>query len=195
MKMRFVGGNMKTLKQARTLLFVMLAAASILPGCGKSNGSGTAVYGAAGFVPIGSYPGGGSGCTQLTNPNTSATLTFAGTLAANTTSLQANLGLYGINSYTGGYGAQYNRQNMFGDSISIYVSGTSAYAVVTLAQPTVADVVYYNGGNVCGLYINASVIPGGTSGSGWSGNFGGGTIALTQNGTWVVTSTGSIMQL
>lgn len=187
---------MSTLLRARAVLLAVLVAFSILPGCGKKNDNNGVIGGPVGFVPIGSIPGGygSGGCVTLPDPNVPVTLTFAGTLVANTSSLQAHLGIYGTGANTGGWGAMYNHSNVFGDSINIYVSGQSAYAVVTLAQATVANVVYYNSGQICGLYMNSTVVPGGTSGSGWTGNFGG-NIYLTRNGTWVVTSSGQAMAL
>ncbi len=181
--------------QTRLALFVVLAAFSILPGCGKKNsGDPGAVVG--GGPVVGTIQGiGGNGSCASVGYNTSTTLTFSGTLNQGYTGLVAQLPVYGYGATSGGFSSNYYRNNVAGDSLNVYVSGAQAYAVVTLGVNTVNAIIqgqqgYSGTGQVCGLDINASIVPGGTSGQGWSGTIGGGVIKMWANGRWVTYANG-----
>jgi hypothetical protein len=142
-------------KSIYTLLALLVV--SVLPGCGKSsNNTGTyGVYGGAVFSGGGA---GGTGCYNLnqyyqTNPNAAFQGTFAGQGYVSPANGSVQAVMYG--SQTGMPGANYARSNSAGDSIQMYVAGNQAIAAVTLSPATVAAIVYYRGGQLCGVYVNS----------------------------------------
>jgi len=182
--MRFVGGNMKFNKKA---LLGMLAAVSILPGCGKKNDTpAVAVGGPAAVTAIGSGQ-----CLNISY-NTAQYITFYGSLTQGYTGVVGQLSAYGYGSTSYG-GSNYYRNLNTGDTVNVYVSAQTAYAVVYLSANTASAIVQgsnyggaYNGSaQVCGLDINESVIAGGTTGPGYTGTMGGGYIRMWGNGRWI----------
>lgn len=172
---------MKLNRQTSVALFVMLAVFSVLPGCGKKNDGGPAGPAVAVAPAIGQVSG---GCATI-NPNTSNTITFAGTLYNNQgSSLVGQFSAYGIGTYTGGFASSFWRTNYLGDRIDLYMSGTQAYIVVTFGQ-SASNAIYYSGGGggswgggwsgggaVCGLYLNAYYYNA-TQGGAWQGTLAG----------------------
>ena len=178
-------------------LLVMLTAFSVLPGCGKSNGTAVATGGVASVSAIGSGQ-----CATVTY-NSAITLTFYGQLQSGVEGIQGNLSAYGYGSQSFG-GSNYYRNLSTGDSLNVYVSGTTAYAVLSIAAATAAAIVQgqssgygggYGGGysgtaQVCGLALSESIIAGGTSGAGFTGTMGGGYAYLWGNNNWITYGNG-----
>lgn len=112
---------MSITKKARAALLVMLFSISILPGCGKNkNADGVGV----GIAPVGIIPGQVAGKTNfVVSGQIGATgySTFSGTLSAAGGAAPAV--------------APYTRGNVY-DSISVYISGNTATAVVSLDSST-----------------------------------------------------------
>jgi hypothetical protein len=149
--------------KSKILATLALLAISILPGCGKSNNSGVAVsgvYGGGYYNNYGTYNGQAMGCYNLTsylqsNPSGGFQATFAGIGSISQYTGAVAGEMYGSQSGVGG--ANYIRQNPYGDNAQLSI--TSAYgnatAVVTLAPATVAAIVYYGGGQLCGIKFNS----------------------------------------
>ncbi len=170
----------------KKFLITALVSLAILPGCGKKNNDAPVnVATAPAFTPIGGGVGGAGGCAAL-NYNTAQTITFYGQIGGYS-GVTGNLQVYSYGSQRAGYAGTYNRSNVAGDSLNVYVSGQQAYAVVTLAANTVNAIIAgsYSGyggssGQLCGLYINASIVQNQNWGS-FTGNLSG-TIAPLGNG-------------
>jgi hypothetical protein len=177
---------MKITKQARAALFVMLAAISILPGCGKNKneGQGVGVIGVGVPAPIGIYGGTiNGGCTNLLGATGAVTLYFSGNATFNFGSINGVLQL-GTTGIPAGYPNQYVRTNGFGDSATVAISGNTAYAQVTLAPITV-QTINSGGGTVCGLGISSmTIVNGNQMAGGLMGPIGqGGGPARASNGS------------
>jgi hypothetical protein len=199
-EMRFVGGNMKMSKQANVVLFVMLSALSILPGCGKKNSDPAPVLGGPIVQPIGvpAYPGGpivqpggvGGGCIGI-GYNSAITITFSGNLTqqygygSTPSGLVGQLGAYSVGAQTGGFASNFTRSNAAGDTLNVYVSGSQAYAVVTYNVNTINAIVAGGNNQICGLDMNVSIFNPAQSGSGWTGTLGGGVLKMWANQRWI----------
>lgn len=143
---------MKNVFKAKTALMLVMVAA-ILSGCGKSKNDGGVVVGGVGtYTPIG---GNNGGCYNLQGAaNQAVTLFFGG---------QGQVSPYNgavqafVQAASGSMpGANYSRSNQFsGDSLSLYVSGNTAYMTVTLAAGTVAAINMYYGGQLCAVEVNS----------------------------------------
>ncbi|HEY8278530.1 MAG TPA: hypothetical protein VIH99_02825 [Bdellovibrionota bacterium] len=146
---------MKIDMQARAVLFVMLAAFSIMPGCGKKKDEpaapGVAVNPA--FIPIGGTPGAPGGCATVSGYG-AQTISFYGQLYPST-GIKGILQAYGYGSQSGGFSSTYYRNNVAGDSLTVYISNTpvngyysqaTAYAVLSLSANTVQAMTGQSGG-------------------------------------------------
>jgi hypothetical protein len=174
-------------------LLIMLTALAALPGCGKSNGT-PANPGVVTNSSSVSSVGSSGQCANVT-ANTAVSLTFSGTLQQ-AAGLQGQLSIYGYGSSSYG-GSNYYRNLVTGDSVNVYVSGSTAYAVIAISANTATAIVQgqsgssYNGYNsngtaqVCGMYINETIFASAISGSGYTGTMGGGTIALRGPNSWI----------
>lgn len=158
---------MKITKQARAALFVMLAAISILPGCGKNKNDQGIVGVGVGVPPIGIYGGTiQGGCTNLYGATGPVTLYFSGNASFNLGSINAVMQI-GTTGIPAGYPNQYVRTNQFGDTATVAISGNTGYAQVTLAPITV-QAINSGGGMVCGLGIQRMTIVNGNQLAGGS---------------------------
>ncbi len=149
---------MKFIKQTGAALFVVLASIGTLPGCGKSNNAAVGVGGPVGVAATYSSIGlSGNGCYQMPYQygySQPMTLTFAGNGQVNPYdgSLQASLQGASVSLP----GVNYSRSNLAGDSLQVYASGNTVYAVAYLAGPTVSYISQnFQNSSVCGLYINS----------------------------------------
>lgn len=176
---------MKYNKQAKKALLVMLAAFSILPGCGKKNDAGVAVG------AVGAVQNIGSGQCANVSYNTATSITFYGQLQQGS-GLMGDLSAYGYGG--GGFaGSNYYRNlTQTGDALNVYVNGSTAYATLSIAANTASAIVYgqNNGGyggtaQVCGIEINESIFANPISGNGFSGTLAGGYVKLWGNGNWI----------
>jgi hypothetical protein len=178
---------MKSHKQVKALLG-LLAVISILPGCGKKDNGAVAATGG----PVTSVSTIGSAGCATVSYNSAVTLTFYGNLTQGYSGIVGNLSAYGYGSQSFG-GSNYYRNLSTGDSVNVYVNGTTAYAVLSLATNTVNAIVmgqnyaYGSSGSaqVCGISINESIFASGISGPGYTGTMGGGQIALWGNNSWI----------
>jgi hypothetical protein len=180
--MRFVGGNMKY-KQARAVLFVMLAAISILPGCGKKKNNEGFIPPVAG-APAPIYPGQpgypgvpggtGSGCINVNGAVSALTFSVAGSNQFDPSGTGIGANLYHTN--VGLAGAAYWRLNNVGDRIDVGVSGVSVTGIVTLQPATLAAIQSQFGGYLCGIQVSAATLNTPQNGPGWQGTLGGGLI-------------------
>jgi hypothetical protein len=149
---------------------------SLLPGCGKSkNDEGVIVGGGPVLTPgVGVTP---TGCYDTRSIyGTSITLGFSGSLQGSVGGIRGQLGL-SPTGLPGGYTNTYWRQTVYGDRTDIAVSGSSAYAQVTVSSSAIALANQY-GGQICGFYMDVSVLNPAVTGSAWSGNVGGGTFGI-----------------
>jgi hypothetical protein len=182
----------------KKLMLAALVSISILPGCGKKNDATTETV-ATGSTVVAAGAGltgvpGTSGCAPLSY-NTAITITYYGQIYG-VSGLQANLQAHSVGSYSAGYAGTYTRSNIAGDTVNVYVSGQSAYAVVTLAANTVNAMIagsggYYGGtAQTCGFYINANIVQQNNYG-GFSGNISGTIAPLNQSGGYFRYSNGT----
>jgi hypothetical protein len=183
--MRFVEGKKNMNKQMKKALLVMLTSFSILPGCGKK--SDQPVVAAAPAAAVSQI---GSGQCATVSYNSPQTITFYGQLSQGYSGIVANLSAYGYGAQSFG-GSNYYRNLSTGDAVNVYVSGTTAYATISMAANTVNAIVagagaYSGSAQVCGVAINESIFASPLSGSGYTGTMGGGTIALWGNYGWIV---------
>lgn len=177
------------MKITKTLLAIA-ATIAVLPGCGKKNDQpAVAVAAAAAVAPI------GSGQCATVTPNTNQYITFYGNITPNYNGIQGSLSAYGYGSSSYG-GSNYYRNLNTGDTTNVYVSGTTAYAVLYITANTANAMVYgqpygnYSGNaQVCGMYIDQGIVAGGTSGSGYTGTMGGGITWLWGNNSWYMAQT------
>lgn len=170
-------------------LLVMFTAFAVLPGCGKSNSTDAGVAAAT----TSSVSTIGSGQCATVTANSAITLTFYGNLQQ-VSGIQGQLSAYGYGSTSYG-GSNYYRNLNTGDSVNVYVSGSTAYAVLSIAANTASAIVQgqngggyynYNGtAQVCGMYISENIYASAISGSGYTGTMGGGTIALWGANSWI----------
>ncbi|MGZ3652507.1 MAG: hypothetical protein ACXVB9_18290 [Bdellovibrionota bacterium] len=175
-------------------LLVMFTAFAVLPGCGKKSDAPVATGG-----PVSTVNAIGSGQCATVTANSAITLTFYGTLQQ-ASGISGQLSAYGYGSSSFG-GSNYYRNLSTGDAVNVYVSGSTAYAVLSMAATTATAIVQgqmsgygagygygaYNSGTaqVCGMYINESIFASAISGAGYTGTMGGGTIALWGNNSWI----------
>lgn len=144
----------------------------------------------------------GAGQCAAVTANTDQYFVFYGDITPNYPGIQGALGIYGYGSTSFG-GSNYYRNLNTGDSTNVYVSGGNAYAVLHITASTANAIIsaqsngYYGYGNnaqICGLYIDQAIIPGGTSGAGYSGTLGGGVTYLWGSTSWITNSNGLPMQ-
>jgi hypothetical protein len=160
------------------LALVALVSVGALTGCGKSknqsnNNNGGPIVG----LPGPSLPGptGNGGCyTVPMNGNSGITLSFSGQATSVSSGIRASLQVAGFGGSTS---SQYYRSNYLGDSLQVTVSGNTVYATANLSASAVS-LVAVRGGQICGLYIDANIYNPAVNGWAWSGNIGGGTIAI-----------------
>jgi hypothetical protein len=139
-------------------LLVMLTLAA-LPGCGKSNGNAVATTSGVGAASSSVALNGQ--CYYMNNlaygGGQTAALTFQGTLAnygygGNNTTIQSVV----TGSSFSFPGTQYSHSDGYGDSLQVYVSGSTVYAYATLSAVTVATLQQWNA-PVCAIYINSTI--------------------------------------
>lgn len=155
---------MKFTKQARMLLLVVLASASILPGCGKSKNS-----------PSGVVVGGPGGGAVVVPGGTAGAFSAGGTLTVS----NASGWVYGaIDNMSGGVvaGNTYQKTNASGDQILLTLAGTpmvggvgysslAAYATVYLSQTTVSYFSAYCGSAPVRVTFSGTALIAGTPGT------------------------------
>jgi hypothetical protein len=143
--------NMKAL-----LVLLTLAA---LPGCGKKGND--AIANVSGVGSTSSSVSLNGQCYYMNNlaygGGQTAALTFQGTMAnygygQNTSTIQAVV----TGSSFAFPGTQYSHSDGYGDSLQVYVSGSTVYAYATLSAVTVAYLQQLNA-PVCAIYINSGV--------------------------------------
>ena len=155
-------------------LLVMITAFAVLSGCGKSNGTAQGVATTSSGSSVSTI---GSGQCATVTANSAVTLTFYGTLQQ-AAGIQGNLSAYGYGNSSFG-GSNYYRNLVTGDSVNVYVSGSTAYSVLSISSNTATAIVqgqngggYYNSNGtaqVCGMSINESIFASAISGSGYTG--------------------------
>ncbi len=165
-----------------------LLAISILPGCGKKKNDeqiGVGVVGSVNTPPP--VSGGVGGCYNVsTIYGSGVTLGFSGVLSQSGTGLTANLSLYSTSAaLPGGYTNTYYRTTNYGDRVDVAINGSSTYVQASLSTSAVALAQYY-GGQICGFYMNVSILTPAVTGPQWSGNIGGGMIGVVTNGNMLV---------
>jgi hypothetical protein len=189
MRKRFVGGNMKKQVMIGLLGVLMI---SILPGCGKKKNDEQIGVGAPVNTPPPSAPpppvnGGVGGCYDVRSIfGSGVTLGFSGVLQQSAGGLSASLGLYSTSpSLPGGYTNTYYRTTVYGDRVDVAINGTSTYVQASL-NPTAVALAQQYGGQICGFYMNVSILNPAINGPQWSGNIGGGMIGVVTNGNMLV---------